>query len=104
MLQNMGDAVSMNSRQNQFRLLGLSGLLIVATAAALAQGDAALSGSVVDPSGSAVAGTTVTAASPETGAIRKTTTNAGGHYDISLLGGGSYDISAEKTGFQTELR
>src|ERR1051326_7553553 len=70
-------------------------------AGAWAQGEASISGVISDGTGSALPETNVTVRSEETGILRRAVTDLSGHYDISLLGVGSYEVTAEKTGFQT---
>ena len=71
---------------------------------AYAQSEATFTGTVSDATGGGVAGSTVTARSEETGTLRKAVTDAAGHYEISLLPVGSYDVTAEKAGFQTQTK
>ena len=94
----------MRSRENIGQtLLGMA-ILACACSVAWAQGEASISGTVLDATKSAVAGVEVTAKSAETGAARKTTTDASGHYDISLLSVGTYEVTAEHSGFRTQNR
>jgi hypothetical protein len=67
--------------------------------AAYGQGTARFSGTVLDKSGSAIAGATVTATSQDTGASRDAKTDEAGHYLIPLLPVGSYTLRVEFTGF-----
>jgi hypothetical protein len=62
---------------------------------------ATITGTVTDPSGSAVVGANVTAKSVERGITYSAVTNDAGIYRIPLLPVGSYDLRVEKTGFQT---
>jgi hypothetical protein len=64
---------------------------------------ATITGTVTDPSGAAVAGSTVTAKSVERGETFTAVTNDAGIYRIPQLRVGSYDLKVEKTGFQTSL-
>lgn len=52
----------------------------------------ALRGNVVDPTGAAVPGVTVTLANPTTGQTQTTVTNANGLYGFALLAPGTYDV------------
>src|SRR5262249_34512561 len=66
---------------------------------AFAQSDrGAISGTVVDPGGHAFVGATVEAKNPQTGAITKTMTGAGGKYSLPDLPAGAYDISVNLQG------
>jgi hypothetical protein len=65
---------------------------------------ASISGRVEDPSGSPIAGATVTVKSLETGASRTTATNADGNYKVLSLPLGPQEVKAEKPGFKAALR
>lgn len=84
------------------RFVVFMSLSIAAAANAWAEGEASIAGTVVDATGSAIAGVAVTVKSVETGAVRKALTIESGHYDVGLLSVGNYEITAEKTGFQTQ--
>ena len=60
---------------------------------------AAITGTVMDPSGAAVSGAKVTATSAERGITYTATTNDSGLYRISDLPVGTYDLKVEKSGF-----
>jgi hypothetical protein len=68
------------------------------------QGDASITGTVSDQSRAAIPGVSITVKSVESGALRKALTDGSGHYEIPLLGVGSYEVTAEKSSFQTETR
>jgi hypothetical protein len=72
---------------------------------ALGQGEttSAILGTVVDPSGAALAGAAVTAISTETGARRKTITDDAGRYSFPQLQPGSYTLRVEAVGFEPEV-
>ncbi len=59
-----------------------------------------LAGTVLDPSGAAIAGALVKATSHETGAVSTTTSSATGAYSFSLLKPGTYTVTASKNGFK----
>jgi|SwirhisoilCB2_FD_contig_121_357312_length_5410_multi_4_in_0_out_0_1 outer membrane receptor protein involved in Fe transport len=61
-------------------------------------------GTVVDPSGAAVQGATVTAKDLDRGTVRTTTTNDTGAFNISNVQVGRYEVKAEAKGFQTAVR
>ncbi|MGA3335078.1 MAG: carboxypeptidase regulatory-like domain-containing protein [Terracidiphilus sp.] len=69
----------------------------VAHAQSMLTGDVA--GTVTDPSGAAVVGATVKAASRETGAVATARTSNTGDYRFSLLQPGVYTLTASATGF-----
>jgi hypothetical protein len=68
----------------------------------LAQGEttSAIVGTVVDPSGAAVAGAGVTALGADTGSKRTTTTDEAGRYSFPQLKPGTYTIKVEAQGFR----
>jgi hypothetical protein len=78
-------------------------LFVIAALAAHAQVVGAnLSGSVHDPSGTAVAGATVTVRQTETGATRTLTTDAEGRFFAPSVPVGTYSVEAAHEGFETE--
>jgi hypothetical protein len=85
---------------------GFCCLLLVSLLATIASAQVAanLTGSVVDPSGSAVTDAAVTAQSLETGLTRETTTNQYGRYQLLALPVGIYQVSVRKPGFAEEVR
>jgi hypothetical protein len=109
----------MSRRPNRFSIasaylglalrFGASLLLFItlfATAVAAGQGNptGTISGHVADPSGLAVPGVTVTAASPVLQGVRTATTSENGDYIIPFLPAGDYDITFELAGFQSVTR
>ena len=60
-----------------------------------------ITGRVVDTTGAAVAGTTVTARQEGTGVTRTAKTNTSGDYLLTQLPPGRYAVTAELTGFKT---
>jgi len=63
-----------------------------------------LFGRVTDPSGSSVAGATVVVRNADTGVALTFRSNATGYYEANLLLPGSYEISAEMSGFKKLVR
>jgi outer membrane receptor for ferrienterochelin and colicin len=59
------------------------------------------SGTVLDPTGAAIASAKVTATNPATGENLSATTNSSGNYAIKEVPPGVYKISVEATGFKT---
>jgi hypothetical protein len=66
-----------------------------------AQAIASFSGNVLDKSGSAVPGATVTVTSQGTGLARDVKTDNAGHYLIPLLPVGTYTVQVDAAGFQS---
>jgi hypothetical protein len=83
--------------------LALVAALIAANAAMGQDVTATITGTVMDPSGSAVVGATVTARSVERGTTFKAESNDSGIYRITQLPVGNYELRVEKSGFQTSL-
>src|SRR5579864_4712044 len=65
---------------------------------------ATISGVVQDQSGASIAGAMVTIRNVETGAVRTITSDAGGRYTAPDLSLGAYEVTAQQSGFQTEVR
>src|SRR5712691_7429313 len=61
-------------------------------------------GQIQDQQGAAIGRVEVTAKSLDTGAIRKTTADDAGAYQITSVPAGSYEVSASIAGFKTEVR
>ena len=60
---------------------------------------ASIQGSVMDASGAAVAGANITATQTETGAVRKTQSNAAGQYSLPSLPVGNWELRVSAAGF-----
>jgi len=82
-----------------FVCVALVVLLFGANTVAGQEVTASITGTVADPSGSAVAGATVTAKSVERGLTYSAVTNESGIYRVAQLPVGSYELKIEKTGF-----
>ncbi|HEY6946397.1 MAG TPA: carboxypeptidase-like regulatory domain-containing protein [Candidatus Acidoferrum sp.] len=79
----------------------LSCLLILIASPAYSQGSnsGSVAGLVTDVSGGAVAGATITLTDKSTNTARTTTSNEAGRYLFAIVPPGSYEITANKTGF-----
>jgi hypothetical protein len=97
MLQN----VSALSRLTQG--LACFTLLLLLAAPALAQTTSTLAGDVKDANGAAIAGTTVTVKSLETGRTSTATSDAEGRYVFAGLPVGAYEVRADKPSFKHYL-
>jgi hypothetical protein len=75
------------------------GLLSAGLAAAQSKTTGTLSGTVTDPTDSAVPNAKITITSAETGRTFEATTDERGEYRVPLLPPGAYDIKVEKQGF-----
>lgn len=63
-----------------------------------------LSGTVLDPSGAAVAGAQVSIVNEGTGAARSTTSGAFGTYEFSQVAAGNYTLTIDAKGFKQSVR
>lgn len=84
-----------------FLAIFIAGSLLSANVFAQATGS--LSGTVTDPAGAVVEGTTVTVKSTATNLSRTAVTNQEGRWTIPVLPVGSYTVTYEKTGFSTAV-
>ena len=82
-------------------LLVISALAVMIAPAAHGQAAGSFSGNVVDKSGSAIPGATVTVTSQGTGLERDAKTDTAGHYLIPLLPVATYNVRVDATGFQS---
>ena len=83
-------------------LVLLAGVLALCGSPALyGQATGSFSGTVLDKSGSAVSGATVTVTNQGTGVARQGKTDDSGHYLVPLLPASIYTVHVEFTGFQT---
>jgi hypothetical protein len=73
------------------------------TAAWAQQVTAAITGTVTDPAGAAIAGATVTAKDAERGTVNTVTTNESGVYNLPRLPIGTYEVRVEASGFETAI-
>jgi len=91
---------------NQMR--GIRGALLLfgllAVPVALSAQQASVAGRVIDSSGGALPGVTVTATNVDTGIRTVAASNEEGHFALPLLPPGRYTITAELSGFQTQTR
>ncbi|MGI8811190.1 MAG: TonB-dependent receptor domain-containing protein [Pyrinomonadaceae bacterium] len=88
------------------RLLFAALVLTVAAGSLFAQAQSSsadLTGSVLDPNGSVVAGATVTAKNNATGFTRSSTTGDDGNYRILGLPPGEYELTTEAANFKRSL-
>ncbi len=81
-------------------VLLLTGMLPVGARAQSQASSGQIAGEILDSSGAAVTGATVTATNTETGLERSANTNDEGLYSIVLLPPGTYRVSAKASGFQ----
>ena len=79
-------------------------LLLAAASPSRGQASAAISGTVMDSSGAAVAEVAVTTKNLETGGLRSSTTDETGRYLVLSLPVGVYEVTASKSGFQSAIR
>lgn len=95
----------MASRKVLLRFMILAvGLLVLAPLAHAQLATASLRGKVTDEQGGVVPGATVTAREVDTNTVRSVVTGEAGQYFIPNLPSGTYELSAELTGFTTDRR
>jgi len=83
--------------------VGSLGLMMVGTAGA--QSDrGTIAGSVVDSTGAAVTGASVTVKGADTGSVYKTVSSSTGGYRVNDLAIGRYDVTVEAQGFKTSVQ
>jgi hypothetical protein len=81
------------------------GLIALGNCPVFGQGSTgSITGTVKDMSGAVLQGTAVTVKHLETGLTRAAEADATGSYNISSLPIGAYEVTAEKMGFQREVR
>src|SRR5712692_7119799 len=84
---------------------GIIGLIALGNGLVFAQGfTGAITGTVKDVSGAALVGAAVTVKHLDTGLTRTVEADASGNYSVSSLPVGEYELTAEKMGFQREVR
>ena len=84
--------------------MALVWLLLLCSTAGLSQVSANLSGTITDQSGAAVPAASVTAKNLDTGISRVATTGRAGHYELTALALGRYELQVEKSGFAQAIR
>jgi iron complex outermembrane recepter protein len=84
--------------------LGLIILTMLPSVFAQQNGTAAISGNVLDSTGSAVRNATVVATNESTNQVSKNATDSQGHFSVTGLLPGSYTVEISATGFAAETR
>src|SRR5213593_2024055 len=79
-------------------------LLFLSTVTFAQTSNATVGGTVSDPTGALIPGVTITATNPATGIVTTVVTNEAGAYQFASLQTGSYTVTAELPGFQTQAR
>jgi hypothetical protein len=98
--KSMGGAADRVLRKLSFFVL-VCALALAVSPAIYAQATGSISGSIMDKSGSAVPGATVTITSLGTGLTRAEKADGSGHYLAPLLPVGNYDVHVDAAGFQS---
>jgi len=91
-----------NSVSHKFLFLVLAVALAVGVSPSLyGQATGSFAGNIVDKSGSAIPGATVTLTLPATGLVRTEISDGTGHYLIPLLPVGNFNVHVDAVGFQS---
>jgi len=85
-------------------LFSAAALLLLVSGATAQEFRATISGTIVDSSGAAIPGVTVTATETRTGARSVVVSDASGQYVAPFLAPGDYDLTAELSGFKQYTR
>src|SRR5260370_6609018 len=83
--------------------VGFLSVVLVGAAAEQSEGGG-IAGSVLDSTGAAVTGVSVTRKGVDTGSIYKTVSSSSGRYRVNDLAIGHYDVKVEAAGFKTSLQ
>jgi hypothetical protein len=87
------------------RLLGSALLvLMIFSGQAFCQPNSSIGGSITDATGGVLPGASITVTNTATGITQKVVTNSAGIYAVPGLPVGSYKVTAEMAGFQTQAK
>jgi hypothetical protein len=89
-------------RKSLVLFLGLWLVTALTSAQSITSGDVA--GTVTDPTGAAIPGATVTLTSVATNSSQKVTTNGDGSYRFAFVAAGTYNLTVNANGFQSQQR
>jgi hypothetical protein len=85
--------------------LSVTTLFLLMVGSVTAQSDrGAIAGSILDSSGAAITGASVTLKAVDTGSVYKTQSTSTGGYRVNDLAIGRYDVTVEATGFKMSLQ
>jgi len=91
-------------RRKGWRVLTLASITLGFAVAGICQTTASVAGVTTDSSGAVLPGAAILVRSFETGATRTTISDAIGRYDVPALPVGLYEVTAEKSGFESVVR
>jgi hypothetical protein len=98
---NLKETPLMRFMKHFVRVLALVICVSIPHALAQSAGTGALTGTVTDPTGGVISGTTVTVTNTGTNQSRTATTGSDGSYRITLLPPGAYNVKFSASGFKT---
>ena len=100
-MKKQGGRVSLNSKGLwvSFVVLMCLSLCFASPSRPQAVNAGSVSGLITDPSGGAIAGATITLTDKSTSTARTTTSNEAGRYFFANVAPGTYEVTANKTGF-----
>ncbi len=91
-------------RRMQCAASAMALLLCLGGAAAHAQANAGITGTVVDPSGAVIPNAKVTILNEQTGLVQKTTSSSAGTFSATGLTPDNYRVTVEAPGFKTQIQ
>ena len=93
-------ATKLGSLRRLWLILSTAAVLLLLALPLCAQDNATITGTVLDPSGAAVANAAIKITNVATGQIRQVTSNSAGVFVFPNVGVGTYNLSATASGFQ----
>ena len=91
-------------RKYLLKFFAIAALAVTVASAALAQENAAITGTVTDSSGAVVPNVTITLTNQATGQVKTAASTTSGSYFFANLGVGQYTLAASASGFQKYSR
>src|ERR1035441_3541532 len=88
-------------RRSGFFAIAICILLGLSSLCAKAQFSSGITGTVVDPSGAAVSGATITVTDSRLGVSRSTTSSDTGYFRIDSIAASTYTVEVKQTSFKT---
>ncbi|MBV9180281.1 MAG: TonB-dependent receptor [Acidobacteria bacterium] len=96
-----GSKLALAQRQNRSTLVSIANVVLLSGLCLGQTTTGTISGTVIDPTGSAIANATLTVTSIQTGIAQTARSNASGNYFFSALAVGDYSLTTQAPGFAT---